>query len=285
MVRRTVALLVAVIGAAGFVAASQPVFGPWWLYADSDAVYAASSLKLVSRQQTTYFDHPGWPLQEVLALTFEARRLVYNVNHRALGPQQYANRQLVHLQDARLYWRGLAILLYLVGAAVTALLIARLLHHRGWGLVGGLLWIGAPGLAAISIQYRADVLLPTLVLLVGFLIFRAAERRSGKLYAAAAFTLGVAMTVKANASALIPVLVLAMLLWPGNSTSFRSMAAAAGRTVKRRRVSRSEPRWSPGAPSLPTSSPDHFHRPPRARSRGWSSAMSSSWLCTSLRPF
>ncbi len=61
---------------------------------------------------------------------------------------------------------------------MTALLVVELLHHRAWGLAGGLLWLGAPALAPISIQYRADVLLPTLVLVVGFLIFRAAERRS-----------------------------------------------------------------------------------------------------------
>jgi hypothetical protein len=233
---RTVALLVAVVGAAGFIAASQPLSGPWWLYADSDAVYAGSSLKLVSRQQTTYFDHPGWPLQEALALTFEARRLVHNVNHRALGPRGYANRQLGDLQDARLYWRALAIVLYLLGAGVTALLIASLLRSRAWGLVGGLLWIGAPALAPMSIQYRADVLLSTLVLMVGFLTFRAAERRSGKLYAVAAFALGFAMTVKANSSALIPVLLLAMLLWPGDTASLRGTVAEAGRAVRRRKV-------------------------------------------------
>jgi hypothetical protein len=75
----------------------------------------------------------------------------------------------------------------------------------------------------MSIQYRPDVLLAALVLLAGYLIVRAYETRTIRAYLLAAFVVGVVITVKIQAVALLPSLVVAAAVhppvgaWPRNS--------------------------------------------------------------------
>ena len=172
-------------------------------------------------EHTFYLDHPGMPLEDLMAMTFETRYVLQNVFHGGTSPHAYAAKQMLDLDQSRVYWRGFAILFYCLGAAIAFFVCSRLLGHWGFGLAGGLLWIGAPGLVTMSIQYRPDVLLAALTLLVGFLIVRAADRRDEWLYVVAAFALGFTITVKLHAAGLLVPFALALLLrppepgWPG----------------------------------------------------------------------
>src|SRR5438552_3024484 len=210
-----------VLVAAIVVLGSQPVRSEWWTYADADAIYVSNSADLMAGEHTFYLDHPGMPLEDLMAMTFETRYVLQNVFHGGTSPHAYAAKQMLDLDQSRVYWRGFAILFYCLGAAIAFFVCSRLLGHWGFGLAGGLLWIGAPGLVTMSIQYRPDVLLAALTLLVGFLIVRAADRRDEWLYVVAAFALGFTITVKLHAAGLLVPFALALLLrppepgWPG----------------------------------------------------------------------
>ena len=116
---------------------------------------------------------------------------------------------MLDLDRTRPVFRGIAIAWYLAGALLAFLLLGRLFGHWAWGLAGGLAWIAAPGLAAMSIQFRPDVPLAVLCLVFAFLVGRAVETRSPLLFAAAAFELGLATMVKLHAGGLLPALALA----------------------------------------------------------------------------
>ena len=108
------------------------------------------------------------------------------------------------LDGSRWLFRGIAIAFYLLGAALAFVFAARLFGHWSWGFANGLLWVAAPGLVAMSIQLRPDVLLAVLCLVFAFAIARAVERRSVLWFAAAAATVGLATMVKIHALALLP---------------------------------------------------------------------------------
>jgi hypothetical protein len=195
--------------------AAQPVRSPWWTYADADAVYVGTALNLTyGNSHARYLDHPGLPLHEVLATSFELERLAERVVGRGRSETEFFNAKMLDLDAARALFRGWGIAFYLLGAALSYVLAARLLGHWLWGLAAGLAWTAAPGLVAMSIQYRADVPLAVLVLVTGFLIVRAAQRRSVLVYVAAAFALGFAVMVKLHAAGLVVPLLLAALWRP-----------------------------------------------------------------------
>jgi len=231
-----VAALAVAMAAAVAVVAWQPVASPWWIYADADASYMASSVDAMVGEHLIYLDHPGMPLQDLMALTVEARYLA----HRATGghgsARDYAGQRLLHLDDSRIFFRGYAILFYLAGALLAFVVFRKLLGDPWWGTVGALAWLAAPGMRAMSIQYRPDGLLAGAVLAVGYLIVRAAQRRDAWTYTQAALLLGLALTLKIHAAALFAPFAVA-LLWrrpgPGWEQAWR---ADAGRWLRRYRV-------------------------------------------------
>jgi Dolichyl-phosphate-mannose-protein mannosyltransferase len=216
----------AVIAAAVVLVVAQPVTGPWWLNADADATYSASALNIISGNYSRYFDHPGLPTQEVLALTFGAVSLTQGGPTRA-----WARSEMLHLDRARPVFRGWAILFFVGGAALAYALLGRLFGHWTWGLAGGLLWLAQPDLTD-TIQIRPDMLLCILLLLAGYVTVRSWERRSALGYAVAAVISGVAFMTKLNAVAIIPMIVAATVLsypgqdwWPNALDATRSFVA------------------------------------------------------------
>jgi hypothetical protein len=217
------------------VVGSQPVRGPWWLYADADATYTASSIDLAAGEHTFYLDHPGMPLQDLMAMTVETRYLAHKLVHEHATPHAYAAQRLLNLRDSTPWWRGYAVLFYLLGSAAAFLVAARLFGSPLWGVAGSLLWLGAPGLAEMSIQYRPDVPLAALALVVGYLIVRGARDRDPLLFIGAAALLGFAVTVKIHAAALAVPLVLALVWrWPGDAV--RPALARTRPWLRRRRI-------------------------------------------------
>lgn len=220
--------------ALGF-ALSQPVGSPWWIYADADATYVASAANLMAGEHTFYLDHPGFPLQSLMAVTFEMRYLADKVLGRDGGPHSFAAERMLSLDASRVFWRTYAVLFYLLGAGVAFVVCHRFLGHWGWGLAGGLMWTAAPGLTRMAIQYRPDVLLAGLVLLVGYLIVRAAERRDAGLYSLAAVLLGLTITLKMHAAGLLVPLAVALLLRPPSGGWPRQLFARAGAALGKHR--------------------------------------------------
>lgn len=209
--------------------AKQPVASPWWTYADADASYTAVSIDLMAGEHTIFLDHPGLPLQDLMAMTTESRYLLHKARGSHDTPHQYAAQRLLHLDDSRVFFRGWAILFYAAGAAFAFVAFWRLLGDPLWGCLGPLLWLGAPGLQAMSIQFRPDGLLAGLVLAIGFLLVRAAERRSAWTYTLAALLLGLTLTVKIHAAALALPFAIALLWRPparGWEAGFRADARA-----------------------------------------------------------
>jgi Dolichyl-phosphate-mannose-protein mannosyltransferase len=219
---RTITALAVAVAALVVVLAKQPVTSPWWIYADADASYTATGIDLMAGEHTIYLDHPGMPLQDAMAITVEARYLVHKLAGSRDTPHEYAARRLLDLDDSRPFFRGFAILFYAAGALFAFVALSRLMGGPWWGAAGTLLWLGAPGLQAMSIQYRPDGLLAGAVLAVGFLIARAAERRSAWTYTLAALLLGLALTLKIHAAALVVPFGIALVWrppprdwWPG----------------------------------------------------------------------
>ena len=207
----------AVVVVAVLVVAAQPVRSPWWTYADADASYTAAALNLVLGEDVTFVDHPGLPLTEAVAIAFGVEALLEEGSLSESARLAFVDRALLDLDSTRWVFRGISGLVYLLGALLSFLFAARLFGHWTWGLAGGLLWVAAPGLMAMSIQLRPDVPLAVLTLVFGFTVARAVERRSSEWYAAAAATVGFAVMVKLHALALLPALVVAALWRPADA--------------------------------------------------------------------
>jgi hypothetical protein len=196
------------------VIVAQPLGSPWWLYADADASYTATGIDLAAGEHTFLLDHPGMPLEAVMAITVETRYLAHKLTDPHTTPHSYAAARLLNLDDSRIFFRGFAILFYVLGALGAFVILWRLMGDPLWGLAGALMWMSAPEMQIMSIQFRPDGLLIGLVLAVGFLIVRAAERRDAWLYTLAALLLGLTITVKIHAAGLVPAFAIALLWRP-----------------------------------------------------------------------
>lgn len=223
----------AVVAVAGLGVAAQPVRSPWWTYADADASYTASALNLALGREVTFVDHPGLPLTEAVAIAFGVETLLGEGSLSESARLAFVDRALLDLDRTRGTFRSFSVLVYLLGALLSFLFAARLFGHWTWGLAAGLLWAAAPGLMAMSIQLRPDVLLAVLTLVLGFTVARALERRSAGWYAAASATVGFAAMVKLHALALLPALVLAALWRPAAA---RDVPDRLRRWLRRRRA-------------------------------------------------
>ena len=212
--RGVVAAAAAVALVSVYVVARQPLRAPWWLYADPDATYTASSLNLLMRDgHSRYFSHPGVPQQEALALTFGAQHLLDRMDGGPPTTKAYVDERLSDLDTARSVFRGWAIVFFVGGALLVFALTARLLG-LWWGILAGVLWIAAPDFATGAIQIRPDVVLSALSFAAVFLVVRGAQRRDAPAYFGAAALIGFAVTVKLHAVGLLPALVLAVLVRP-----------------------------------------------------------------------
>lgn len=210
---------------------AQPLRSPWWTYADADATYTAASLDLLLGVPPRYLDHPGLPIEELGAVAFGIDYLAARATGRVESRQEYVDETLLDLDRARPIFRGVAAAFFLSGALLSFLLVGRLLGHWTWGLAAGLLWIAAPGLAAMSIQFRIDVPLAVFSLVVAYLIGRAVQTRSAAYFGAAGLALGLAMMVKMHAGGLLVALAIAAV-WrrpgPGWWSELRRSAADWG---------------------------------------------------------
>jgi hypothetical protein len=210
---RTVALAATFLLALSMVVA-QPLRSPWWTYADADAAYTGSSLNELLGQPIKYLDHPGLPLEELGTVAFGIQALGERATGSVSSRRAFVDRQLLHLDGARPVFRGIALVLYLLGAMLSFLLAERLFGHWTFGLAGGLLWLGAPGLTAMSIQFRPDVAVSVLLICFAYFVGRGADRRSASAYLAAGVFLGLATMTKMHAAGALPALLIAVAWKP-----------------------------------------------------------------------
>jgi hypothetical protein len=198
-----------VVTTAAVVVDAQPVRSPWWTYADADASYTANALNLLVGDTSRFVDHPGLPLTEVTAVVFGIDALLERHSLSDASRTAYAAATLLDLDSSRGVFRGIAIALYLAGAVLSFVLMARLFGHWTWGFAAGILWIAAPGLVAMSIQLRPDVPLAVLTLAFAYAIGRALQTRDPVPYVVAGVVTGVAVMTKLHALGLLAPLLVA----------------------------------------------------------------------------
>ena len=229
--------LATVLTLAALAVDAQPLRSPWWTYADADATYTAAGLNLMLGREVTFVDHPGLPITEAVAVASGVQALAEEGSLSGSARLRYVDRTLLDLDSARGLFRGLAVGFYLLGALLAFALAARLFGHWTWGLANGLLWLAAPGLIAMSIQLRPDVLLAGLCLVFAFTIARAVERRSVAWYGATALLVGFATMVKLHALALLLPLLVAAIWRPAPESELAANFERARRFARAHRVS------------------------------------------------
>jgi hypothetical protein len=211
----------------------QPVDEPWWIHADPDGAYAGSSLNILLGNHTNYLDHPGLPTQDGVALGFGAKYLIDRAGGSVESRQKFVDRQLLNLDRGRLVYRGWAIAVFVGGAALVYWTLALFLGHWTWGLAGSLLYLGAPAIADRAFGLRPDAPLAALCVAIAVLIATAFTRRSAGRYAWAAALLGLALTLKLPAIALIVPLGVAALWRPPEPGWARPLLGRVGSWVRR----------------------------------------------------
>jgi hypothetical protein len=184
-------------------------------------------------RHTNYLDHPGMPLQDVMAVTTDVRYAVDRVLHGSVARSDYVQQRVFNLDDSRVYFRGWAIVFFLFGVLIAYLTMSRLFGGPLWGLAGALLWLSAPQIDLYSIRFLPDALQAGLVVACGFLIVRGAQRRDAWTYTLAALLLGLAITVKLHAAGLVVPLAIA-LVWRPPTAAWRGDFSAGLRAWLRR---------------------------------------------------
>jgi hypothetical protein len=210
--------------------AFQPLDSPWWTGFDFDSAYVASALRLARGERSNFYDHPGAPLQEALAASFTAARVASGEDR-----DERVDRWLADLDSTRPFLRTWGSLVFVISALLVFLTIAWVMGHAGWGLLGGLLFLGAPDLIAWAAVVKTDVLLAALSVVVVGLTVQAFRRRSPGLYLAAGAVLGYDVSVKVHAVGLLVPLALAVAVRPPQAQWPRGLVAGARAWVSRRR--------------------------------------------------
>jgi len=231
-----VVALSATVAAAAIIVVAQPIGSPWWTYADADASYSAASLNLLRGTSIRYLDHPGLPMEELGAVVFGAEHAVQRATGNHLTTNAFVDQRMLDLGHAKTTWRTLAIIFYFLGALLSCVLPARYFRDWLYGLAGGLLWLGAPGLVAMSIQFRPDVALAALLVAVTYLLGRAAETRSAALYGWALFGLGFTMMVKLHATGMLAAVAILAIARPPQGNWAADLRARLSAFARRRRV-------------------------------------------------
>jgi hypothetical protein len=224
---------VAVAAVASAFVAVQPLSSPWWTGGDGDSTYVASALRLFAGKPTKYFDHPGIPLQESAAALFTAS---WAIDSHGKSRAEAATGWLWNLDSTRPYLRTLAVTLFVGSALLVFLILGAVLGHVGWGVLGGVLFIGAPDVIGEASILRPDVLVAGLcVAAVGLLVLFTRNRSPGYFLAAAAIA-GYSLTVKLPGVAVVPALLLAAAFAPPAAGWGERLAADLRRGLRRHRV-------------------------------------------------
>jgi hypothetical protein len=197
--------------------------GPYWLASnlDPDYVYLLNGLNILHGHAPAHVDHPGTPLQVLLAL-------IIKLTHLMAGSGALADDVIARPEFYLLAVNGM-LLVALAGALVVAGLAA--LRTTG-SLVAGLAIQLLPGLDPIIgshvVCVKPEPFLAALTALVAALVLRrlVPGRQEGRVPDSALFGLlvGLAMATKVSAA---PLAVLPLLLLPG----LRSRALFAGVTA------------------------------------------------------
>jgi hypothetical protein len=223
----------AVAAVAGVFVGLQPLSSPWWTGGDADSTYVASGLRLFAGKPTKYFDHPGIPLQEAAAAAFTASWAFDSHGSSRAGA---ARGWLWNLDSTRPYLRTIASVLFVGSVLLAFLVIGAVLGHAGWGVLGGLLFLGIPDLIGAASILRPDGLVAAFCVAgVGLLVlfFR---RGSPGYFLAAAAVAGYALTVKLPGIGILPALVLASVLAPPAAGWGGRLAADLRRGLRGHRV-------------------------------------------------
>ena len=223
---RHAAALLALAVTAGFLLSAQPLRSPWWTGHDFDTVYAASALTLFRGERSTFYDHPGVPLQELLAAALTAD---WAVSDPGASRAERADSFLNDLDRMRPYLRVFGALLFFGSAVIAYVAVAWSARSVLAGFFAGLVLLASPDVTVWSAVVKPDPLLAALSVAAVALLVEGARRRSGALYIAAAATIGYAVTVKVHALGLLAPLGLALLAWPPRTAGVVEVRAAARR--------------------------------------------------------
>jgi hypothetical protein len=200
------ALFVAV---AGSLLAFQPLRSPWWSGYDFDSVYVGNGLTLFRGERSVFYDHPGAPLQEALAATFTA---AWALGSPSDSRDARAAEWAANLDTTRSYLRTWGSIFYVASGLLVLAVVAWVTGSALLGLVGGLLFLGAPDVLAWAAVIKPDALMTGLTFAAVGLAVMGVRRRSGALFLASGFVLGAAVSVKLQAAAGVVPLGLALLL-------------------------------------------------------------------------
>ena len=202
----------------------QPLGSPWWTGFDFDAAYVGSALRLARGETSNFYDHPGAPLQEALAVSFTAARVVSGEPR-----DQRVDGWLADLDSTRPFLRAWGTFFFVVSALLVLVTVGWVMGHAGWGVLGALLFLGAPDLIAWAAVVKTDVLLAALSVVAVGLTVEAYRRRSAGLYLAAAAVVGYDASVKVHAVGLLVPLALALALRPPDPGWTRALARLVSR--------------------------------------------------------
>jgi hypothetical protein len=212
---RHAAALLALAVTAGFLLAAQPLRSAWWTGHDFDTVYAASALTLFRGDRSTFYDHPGVPLQELLAA---ALTVDWAVSDPGTSRDALADRYLSDLDRMRPYLRVFGALLFVGSALIAYAAVAWSARSVLAGFLAGLVLLASPDATVWAAVVKPDPLLAALSVAAVALLVEGARRRAGALYLAAAALIGFAVTVKVHALGLLAPYGVAVLVWPPRSS-------------------------------------------------------------------
>jgi hypothetical protein len=197
------------LAVAGSLLVFQPLRSPWWSGYDFDSVYVGNGLTLFRGERSVFYDHPGAPLQEALAASFTA---AWAFGSPSESRDARAQRWADDLDSTRPYLRAWGAVFYAAAGLLVLGVVAWVTGSALLGLVGGLLFLGAPDILAWAAVVKPDALMAGLTFASVGLAVQGVRRRSGPLFLASAFVLGAAVSVKLQAAAGLLPLGLGLLL-------------------------------------------------------------------------